>query len=947
MPTTGWRVIVATDVVDSTRLSHTAPDACNVWADHDRVARDLIRQHGGHEIGRTDGIVALFDLATEALDFARSYHDALAALPIPLSARIGAHGGPVTLRENRPEDIRLGAVALDVDGPVLPLSMRLQALAQGGQTLVSRALLGQGRPTVDQVAHGFWQIKGFDDPVEVFEMVRPGRSALRPRDVEKAFQVERHDDAWLAVKVASARLPGLPGSFIGRQPLITEIGLRFDAGATLVTLLGAGGVGKTRLSIRFAQRGSIYFEGGVWCCDLASATDADGVLLAIARGLDIPLISTHVVQTLGHAIAGRGRCLLILDNAESAAPAVAALLPALQQVAGEACILVTSRVALGLQGESIIGVEPMEAGEAGALFERRARDAGAALSDEDRSALPLLVDALDRLPLALELAAARCAAMPPSLQLARLRARRQWLAAPATADIARRHSTMSVVFDASWSLLSRAEQSALAQCTVFEGGFGLDAAEAVVVVEGLWVGDLLAALISKSLLLRTDGSRMGLLRTVHDEALEKDETQSLRQAALVRHGRYFASLDERDVLNRDFADLDNLLAACERATRGPEARAAVDSLTLCADVLLVRGPVRRLVLLAEAVHALPGLSEGDRAETLRVLGNAMYPLGRRDEALQAYRRGLVLAASAGDRRRRIRLACALATLLATAGSAAAADELLQSVQGDVDRLGDPIRACALANAAGTVDMAARRLDHAIGNFEQALSLAQLAQHRRWEGGVRGNLGGTLYLSGRKREAQHHFETALSIAQDIGDRAWAANAQCNLGLLLLENGHHQAAEAMLSEALQSARDIGQGLLEAAAACNLGLLLIERGRAQDAIAPLHDAAALATRMADHSLAAQCERALAQALEAAGDPGAAGRALVRATGHALHADDAAEAARCWVQRAKLALHVNDTAAASRALAEARSACRHPAAQQDAALLAEIETLSRPPAT
>ncbi|MCB2006331.1 MAG: tetratricopeptide repeat protein, partial [Rhodoferax sp.] len=784
-----WQFIVATDIVDSTRVASEVADASALWAEHDRAARDLVRAHGGREIGRTDGIVVLFEGAAQARTFAAEYHDALSRLSTPLLARVAIAGGTVVVRENRAEDIALGAVPFEVDGPVLPIAMRVQAMCGGGQTLASVNLKADGSGQRLH-SHGLWRLKGEPAPIEVFEFLGTGTHPRRPRDVEKAFQVERIDGEWQPVSVGHSRLPRMEGRFVGREDQIRDIGDRIEAGEHLITLLGTGGVGKTRLALQFARCGPVYFEGGAWFCDLSAAADEDGVLQAVSQGLGVPLAGADPAGLLGHAMAGRGRCVVILDNAESAVQAVSALAAQWRVAAPQATLLLTSRTLIGVAGESAVEVEPLTPTEAGLLFEHRAQGAGVTLGDADKGSVPLLVDALDRLPLALELSAARTPSMSPAQQVAHMRERRRWMTA--AGNVQRRHGTLAQVFEASWLLLSSNERSVLAQCTVFEGGFSLEDAIAVVHTDGDWVGAVLGSLVSKSLLRRQGNGRLGLLQTVRDEAEAREEVTPDRTRATARHGRHFASLDERVLWTAGFCDLDNLIAAFEHALARSDHDTATKALSLCAEVLLVRGPVRRLRSLALQALAVGDLPASMEAEVSRVLGNALYALGQREESVQRYRTGLQLCASSDARGLRIRLACALSTPLARSGQTSEAMALLQRRDEDDALLDDPVRGCALANAKGAVTMAAQSMPEAIGHFERALLLATAAGHRRWEGGVRGNLGGALYLSGRRAEARHHYEAALSIASGIGDRAWAANAQCNLGLMLLEDGRRDEA-----------------------------------------------------------------------------------------------------------------------------------------------------------
>ena len=135
------RALLLTDVIDSTKLSEEIGDAAmaEVWAQHDRVARDLLPLWQGREIDKTDGMLLLFDSAADAVAFAMEYHRALATLPTPLAARVGLHVGAVILRENAAEDIARGAKPLEVEGLAKPVAARVMALARGGQTLLSAA----------------------------------------------------------------------------------------------------------------------------------------------------------------------------------------------------------------------------------------------------------------------------------------------------------------------------------------------------------------------------------------------------------------------------------------------------------------------------------------------------------------------------------------------------------------------------------------------------------------------------------------------------------------------------------------------------------------------------------------------------------------------------------------------------------------------------------------
>src|SRR3954470_6838607 len=223
-----------------------------LWAAHDRAARDLLPQWRGREIDKTDGMLLLFDHAADAVGYAMEYHRAVATLPTPLTARVGLHVGPVILRENAPDDIARGAKPLEVEGLAKPIAARVMALARGVQTLLSAAARDElGRTEHKLVSHGHWQIKGVSDPIELFEIGEADAEFATPADGEKAHRVVFMGDWWLPVQQIANNLPFQATSFIGRERELAEVRSLLGS-SRLVTLVGMGGLGKTRLSLQTA-----------------------------------------------------------------------------------------------------------------------------------------------------------------------------------------------------------------------------------------------------------------------------------------------------------------------------------------------------------------------------------------------------------------------------------------------------------------------------------------------------------------------------------------------------------------------------------------------------------------------------------------------------------------------------------------------------------------------
>jgi hypothetical protein len=224
-------------------------------------------------------MLVLFGTATDAVGYALAYHRAIAALDVPLQARVGLHVGPVDLRENSAADIALGAKPLEVDGIAKPTAARVMSVAQGGQTLLTadaRSALGESG--VRACSHGHWRLKGVAEPIELFEVAEDAASALVPPvDGEKAYRVVRQGDLWLPAKQVRHSLPAELDAFVGRTEQILDLAQRLESGARIVSIIGTGGSGKTRLVTRFAWTVMGDFPGGSWFCDLAAARSVMGL----------------------------------------------------------------------------------------------------------------------------------------------------------------------------------------------------------------------------------------------------------------------------------------------------------------------------------------------------------------------------------------------------------------------------------------------------------------------------------------------------------------------------------------------------------------------------------------------------------------------------------------------------------------------------------------------
>ena len=833
----GRRALLVADIVDSTLLTETLGnvEAARVWAAHDRIARDLLSSHRGREIDKADGLLLMFADGADAMRYAAAYHHALQSLDVPLQARVGLHVGDVILRENAAADVARGAKPIEVEGIAKATAARIMSVAGPGQTLLSR----QATQALDHAAlriesHGHWRLKGLAEPVELFEICDDDAAPRPPADNPKAYRVVRDGELWLPVRQIRHSLPAERDAFVGRRDTLDELARRFDAGARLVSLTGIGGTGKTRLAMRFAWDWLGDFPGGAWFCDLAQARGVDGIASAVGQALDVPLGKEDAVTQLGHAIAGRGACLMILDNFEQVAGHAEATLGKWLDRAREARFLVTSAACSASAGESVLPLSPLPLDDAAALFTLRARFAkrGFEPRGEDKDAIAPLVKLLDGLPLAIELAAARVRVMPPRMLLSRMSERFKLLAT--TGGRPERQATLRATFDWSWDLLSAPERAALAQFSVFEGGFTLEAAEAVLDLSMIgaapWPLDALQSLVEKSFVRQIQDDRFDLLASVQEYASEHLRTPErypgsgadAARAAQARHAAYFASLSEQQAIANRCVELENLMRACRHAVSSGDATTATRALEGAWAALQLCGPFKLGVELASLVVSMPGLPEARAACANLVAGRALEALGRVNDARERYLVALALAQRVGDRVCEGKLRSNLGSLDANEARMDEAREHLVGALAIARETGDKRLECEVLNGLGTLHEYLGRIEESRSYYKNALSIARMVGDRRWEGGVLGNLGNLDANQGRNAEARAHFEKALVVARELGNRQWEGNALCNLGMHYQVQGQLREAIESLDAALQVAREMGHARLEAIVLCNLGIV-----------------------------------------------------------------------------------------------------------------------------
>jgi predicted ATPase/class 3 adenylate cyclase len=500
---TGTVTFLFTDVEGSTTLLQRLGDAAyaEALAEHHALLRGAFAAHEGVEVDtQGDAFFCVFASARDAVACACDAQQRLASAP--MRVRMGVHSGEAIVADDQ-------YVGLEVHR-----AARLAAAGHGGQILVSAGTAGQLEPESFALQDlGEHRLKDLSTPLRIYQIGDASFPALKT--------------------LRRTNLPTPATPFVGRQRDLATVHAAVR-GARLVTLTGPGGTGKTRLALRVSGELRDAFPGGVFWVPLAALREPSLVPPAAAAALGVKETSADLVEAIANGMTAPA--LLLLDNCEHLLDGVASLVAPLLAGTRDLRIIATSREPLGLTGEHVVPVDPLDRGDAVQLFVSRAEAAGA--DDLDRERVGALCERLDGLPLAIELAAARAAALPPEVMLERLPHHPGLLRGGRDAE--ERQRTLEATIGWSYDLLSPEEQRVFRGLSIFAGSSSLSAIEDVVEAD---VEDL-ASLVTKSLVRVTvseDEPRYWLLETIRQFAAEQlDERE--REALRARYVRWFAAL---------------------------------------------------------------------------------------------------------------------------------------------------------------------------------------------------------------------------------------------------------------------------------------------------------------------------------------------------------------------------------------------------------------------
>lgn len=816
------RAFLFTDIEGSTRRWESDPDVMRTdLAHHDRLLTDTFAAFGGVVFKHTgDGLCVAFDDVSQALLAAVEAQRMLATTEwlgaTALTVRMGIHEGSAVPRGD------------DYFGPPLNRCARVMSAGHGGQVLVTEPAVAQARELlpaeIELVDLGSHRLRDIREPEHLYQVAAPGlATSFAP------LKTVAGDRAPLPVPVTR---------LIGREDDMKKV-IEAVESCRLVTLVGLGGCGKSRLATEVGIELTDWFAGNVCFVSLAPLKDGAYVASTIAQRmgydqqLSTPLADggIGVAQRLAKEI-GAISLLLVVDNCEHLARPVAETFAVLVAGCPGLHVLATSREVLRTVGEVVVALHPLElpphdatvdevfATAAGALFVERAAAArqGFTVAPDDAPAVAAICRRLDGLPLAIELAAARTRMIPLHQMVARLDNVFQLLGGSADRATGDHHQTLLATMQWSYDLLRPNEAAVFRRLAVFNGGFTLDAVEEVCgfgEVAGPDVFEVLAEIVDRSLVdsdLSADG-RFSMLEVVLQFARHKLVESGELDETRVRHFHWALGLAQRASPVERFSGTQELEVERFnlRAALGTEesSRVSGDDHMLLAYSLwrywLESGQLREGMLWLNEALALPHTA-GTELEARTLDAAALIASLRGEFALAQHQsaRALALARDGG-----MRLTLAWALLRSA---------LVHGVKGALEDASSPFsealmifseeglvvgRAWTLLEL-GRAQFTADRRDDALASFEEALAVVgdepdpSVAAYGR-VGALACSLGGA--------GDPEVLLSALAELDELGAVYTLIQGQLMSLAALLDSGHREAARQVAIDVLRCTKESG--------------------------------------------------------------------------------------------------------------------------------------------
>jgi predicted ATPase/class 3 adenylate cyclase len=854
-----------TDVEGSTqlfrRLGPRYPDLLGWY--HELIKTAVTEHFGVFLSTQGDGCFAAFQRASDGIAAALTSQARLEERPLDqdreeFKVRMGLHTGS----------------AVPVDGDYTALAVhraaRVSAAAHGGQVICTGVTIEAARSesSAERALSvrdlGPYVLKDFPDPEHIYQVDPIGNVGAFP-----------------PLRARSPSLHNLPiarTAFVGRERDKNEVKKLLDSDV-LVTVVGSGGAGKTRLCTEVAGELASGLADGAWLVELAGLTDPALVASAVAQGLAVRVDSDlQPLDVLSDSLASK-EILVVLDNCEHLLDACAELADRLLRSCPRVKILASSRERIGIPAEVVWRIPSMGVPEIGVvsssdlaaydavrLFVERAMHSfpDFSLDDESAASVGEICRRLDGIPLAIELAAARVGSLRPQ-EIAQLLDDRFQLLSEGNRAALARHRTLRAALDWSIDLLGAPERELFARLGVFAGSWTMDAAVAICGQSGAGgsVTYLLGRLDECSLIQRAtegSGSRYDMLESVRELARahlnEMDEGGSLRQAHLdwftkVSEEADLESSAQRRSVDALRSDHENLRAALGFALESPgNAGSALKIASNLAPFWKIHGDANEGIGWLERALNETGPDSPDRPAALLGAGGLALVQGDYRAARSMLEQSAALFRAKGDQAGAARTGLDLAWVAWHEGDVNETSDLLEGFLATFDDAGDSKGLAQAHRMLGVIAAERHDLDVATSHLEQALSSFQRTGDLLGASSALTSLGITAEYRGDLLKACELMEDSLAIARECGDSRRVAGALDNLGFFWQQRGDLDRARDLHVESLEIFRSIGDRSFVAAALTNLGSTARQRGEFEEARTLLTESLSIARDTADRS-------------------------------------------------------------------------------------------------
>lgn len=795
---------------------------------HDTILKEQIKKYGGRIIKHTgDGVFAVFEDGNP-LQCALEIQMQLAKEDWgdidELRIRIGLHTGKAEKRGK------------DYFGPVVNRTARVMSIGWGGQIILTPAVKNSAEMPENATLEdlGVHLLKDLCEPQQIYGLVHPD------------LKIQKFPPL-LSLSSQHHNLPVQATPFLGREDELKEIiTLIEDPKCWLITLIGPGGIGKTRLAIQAAAEMIEHFAHGVYFIPMDPLSSADFLISAIADALKFSFYSREdeKVQLLNYL--REKEILLIMDNFEHLVEGARVISDILNSAPGVK-ILVTSRELLNLRGEWIVQIEGMEVPESERidvegysavqlfLYNARRVNANVTFSDEDKHFVVRICQLVDGLPLGIEIASSWLRSLSCKEISQEIEKNLDFLST-SLRDLPERHRSLRAVFDYSWNLLNQEEKNVFMKMSVFRGGSTREAAEKVTGV----TLPMLTVFMDKSLLLRNSTGHYEMLEILRQYAEGKiDEFPEEKQRLQDIHCNYYVNFlnqkekdisdgKEKEVLENIREETKNVRMAWNWAVeRGKikEIGKAVVSLSVFYDIQGWYQEGEKS--FRRAAEVMQGCAEGSEeriilGKVLARYGNFCFCLGSYDKAGELLEESISIFKNFGIKKEEAFSLMCLGNIDALLGNYVEAKKYHKESLKIYKEIGDKKGISAGLNSVGVIHYYLEEYKEAKQFFKESYDISKETGYQKGIATALVNIGLVAHGIGEYDEAKQLLEKGLEMDREMGDKKGMANTLHNLGLTHRAFGDYEKAKKYYKEGLEIRQEMGDRMGIAISLNNLGNL-----------------------------------------------------------------------------------------------------------------------------